>query len=190
MQVPDAVPGPNAAYHRLMVARFLPGWAAMTTGRPVFLVGIFAYVLSWFLPVLLIPSIDGAHYDLGWGAFVSAVAICFAEPAAVCVKTLSALSALTNLLMVGAVFILLRRRGPTPRAVTISLALAAILNTYWFFLSGPAWAVGISPFSEECSAIGPTDGPLLAGYYVWLFSFVLVAIASHLHRGGSAARTR
>jgi len=171
----------------------------MTTGRPVFLAGIFAYVISWFLRVL--PDPNGFDFEddpvRGWSAFLSAIWWPFTpEPTAGCAEALSVLSALTNLLMVGAVFVLLRRRGPAPRAVTISLALAAILNTYWFFLSGPAWAVGMNPDMvrlagpPKCSALIGVGGPLLAGYYVWLLSFVLVAIASHLHRGGSAGPLR
>jgi hypothetical protein len=182
-----------AAYDGIMAVQFLPGWKAMTTGRPVFLVGVIAYVLSWFLPV--VPNKTEGVPFRGWDAFLTAIGPVFdPQHTDVCAQALWVLSALTNLLILGAVLIMLGRRAPPPRAVTISLAVAAVLNTYWFFLGGPAWAIGMipdtAPLKDNCLAIGNEPLPLLAGYYVWLSSFVLVAIASHLHRGGSAARTR
>jgi hypothetical protein len=123
------------------------------------------FLLSWTLPV-----IDAGGVYTGWEAFRFALSpiwpydtfnlsddLSFGEMLSV---TLMVASGLTNIVfvLVWGEHVLLRRHA-SRRRVVWALAAATVLNCYWFLWEG-----------------------LMAGYYVWLVSFPVLALAAWQRR--------
>lgn len=127
------------------------------------LIAIASFTVSWFVPVHRAGAKIGAGELPGWQAFRLALArileISQSTPAQLPWAILSPASALTNFFFVIAAIVLLRRPArPHPVAKWGSL-LCVALNMFWLVL-------------------GNDRGDLLLGYYLWLGSFVLLAVAA------------
>lgn len=129
--------------------------------RPLMLpaVAVVAHALSWFLPV-----IDDYR---GWQAFRVALTPIvpyetFASGRIWYEGVLGAGSALTNVLFVAALVALAAARPTWLRASTWGLMGAAVLNLYWLAM------------------MGDDRGELRIGYYLWVASFPVLALATHL----------
>ncbi len=110
--------------------------------RRMLLVGCAMFVASWFLPVLSDPL---GHW-WGWEAFLSAI---------LSGNPIQVLSALTNILMVSAMYLVGRGRAPRIRWLTWCVTGAAALNLiYWM-----RWEA------------------LAVGFWVWAGSFACAATA-------------
>ena len=131
----------------------------MNASRVALLVAIVANVLGWVLPVV--------YDDRGWQAFRVALSPLWPyqdfriEPGLLLV--LSVASALTNVLFVAlvAMLVLARERW---KAVLWAAAAATLLNLHW-------------PVS-----MGDESRRLESGYFVWVCSFALLALAAFLAR--------
>ena len=141
----------------------------MKTRRKILIVGLFTYVVAWFLPVITSGTTLASGRLPGWEALrlalVPIVPYHGFTSSMSWGSVFSVISGLTNLLMVGGAFILLRTAGPAPRFLSVSLAAAAALNTWWYFE-------------------GSLRADLLIGYYMWVLSFFIVAVASRRHVRG------
>jgi hypothetical protein len=129
----------------------------MNASRATLIAAVVANVLGWVLPVV--------YDDRGWQAFRVALSPLWPyedfkiEPGFLLV--LSVASALTNLLFVGlAAALLLRADGA--RAVLWAAAGATLLNLHW-------------PIS-----MGAERRLLESGYFIWVASFALLALAAFL----------
>ncbi len=118
------------------------------------------HALGWWLPVI--------RSYRGWQAFRVALSPLvpyqhLRVPNAL-LGVLAAGSALTNVAFIAAVLLLARpARGPTSvRAVLVVIAAAALLNLHW-------------PLS-----VGERRSELALGYYVWVASFLALALAAFL----------
>lgn len=119
-------------------------------GRTLVLVGTVMYVLAWFVPVD--NNLDSSAVP-GWEAFSLALSLWPGDPWYTGVHVVA--SALSNLVLVGALaFVLVARRTPS-RLLTGILIACAVLNTQWFILSGDRESLRI-------------------GYYLWAISFFLI----------------
>jgi hypothetical protein len=135
------------------------------------LIAIATYAVSWFAPVHRAGAKIGAGELPGWQAFRLALSGILDLPGATLAQLPNALlapaSALTNFWFVVAAFVLLRRpAGPHPVAKWGLLGSVA-LNLFWFVL-------------------GDDRGDLLPGYYLWVASFVMLAVAA-FDRGAEKA---
>jgi len=128
----------------------------MRASRVVLLAAIVANVLGWVLPVI--------DDYLGYHAFRAALSPLWPfenfaiQPGLLLV--LSVASALTNAVFIGLVAALLR--GVTPKAILWVAAGATLLNLHW-------------PIS-----MGDERTDLELGYFVWVCSFALLALAAFL----------
>jgi hypothetical protein len=132
--------------------------------RIALLTAIVANVLGWVLPAI--------QDHRGWSAFTVALSPLWAfeefgdEP--VWLLILMVGSALTNVVFVGLVALLVR--GGTSKVVLWAAAAATLLNLHWV----------ITLESDRRF--------LEAGYFIWVCSFALLALAALLDRLGSPAR--
>ena len=122
------------------------------------------YVMAWFLPVVDGGTTLATGGVPGWEALRAALAPIWPYQDIQVPSGLEALlrvgSGLSNLLFISALIGLLVRPSPGARIARWGLALAALLNTQWFAMSG----------RED----------LRAGYYLWVGSFALLAVGAHL----------
>jgi hypothetical protein len=129
----------------------------MNGARATLLAAFVAHVLGWLLPVA-----RGYH---GWHAFRIALSPLWPyenfsiEPGILLV--LSVASALTNVLFIALAILLVLREGRA-RAILWAAAGATLLNLHW-------------PIS-----MGDERRVLEGGYFVWVCSFVLLALAAFL----------
>lgn len=129
----------------------------MNGSRLTLLAALVANGLGWVLPVV--------YDDRGWRAFRAALSPLWPyagfriEPGLLLV--LSVASALTNLLFIVLAIVLVVREGRA-RTVLWAAAGATLLNLHW-------------PIS-----MGDERRLLEAGYFVWVCSFVLLALAAFL----------
>jgi hypothetical protein len=136
----------------------------MNASRVSLLAAAVANVLGWLLPVV--------HDYRGWQAFRVAFSPLWPfeqfriEPGALLV--LSVASALTNLLFVALAVALVLDAQRWARAVLWAAAGATLLNLHW-------------PIS-----MGAQRAELESGYFIWVSSFALLALAAFL----AAARPR
>jgi hypothetical protein len=129
----------------------------MTASRAALLAAIVANVLGWVLPVV--------YDNRGWQAFRVALSPLWPyeefriQPGLLLV--LSVASALTNLLFVALAAALLLREGRA-KVILWAAAAATLLNLHW-------------PIS-----MGEQSGLLEGGYFIWVSSFALLALAAFL----------
>ncbi|MEI6245587.1 MAG: hypothetical protein WCQ64_11145 [Acidobacteriota bacterium] len=121
---------------------------------------VLVYVLAWFLPVHTSGKTLRDGVLPGWEAFSVALDIHGEEDWGVVSATIARASALTNLLMVGAMVLLLRRGGRVePRRWLAWAFVAATIIDLW-------WARG---------GANNDRSDLLWGYWLWMSSFALMA---------------
>jgi hypothetical protein len=129
----------------------------VTASRAALLAAIVANVLGWVLPVV--------YDNRGWHAFRVALSPLWPyedfriEPGLLLV--LSVASALTNVLFVVLALVLVLRDGRA-RIVLWAAAAATLLNLHW-------------PIS-----MGDESRLLESGYFIWVSSFALLALAAFL----------
>ncbi|RPI61481.1 MAG: hypothetical protein EHM50_05580 [Lysobacterales bacterium] len=129
----------------------------MNASRLTLFAAIVANVLGWVLPVV--------YDDRGWRAFRAALSPLWPyegfriDPGLLLV--LSVASALTNALFVVLALMLVLREGYS-RAVLWGAAAATLLNLHW-------------PIS-----MGAERRLLESGYFIWVSSFALLALAAFL----------
>jgi hypothetical protein len=133
----------------------------MSASRAVLAAAVAANVLGWVLPA-------AADYR-GWSAFIVALSplwsIADFQDEPVWLLILMVGSALTNFLFV-ALIVLLLRRG-RPKVVLWGAAAATLLDLHWV----------ITMESDRRY--------LASGYFIWVCSFALLALAAFLHRQAS-----
>ena len=126
-------------------------------------VAAFLYVLSWLLPVADGGTTLSDGGLPGWEAFRLALSPIWSYEGLAgdswWSDSLSVLSALTNIGFVASAAILASWPQRFRRGTFWSLVLATIVNTLWFVLS------------DERS-------DLRIGYYLWLSSFIVLAVAA------------
>lgn len=131
----------------------------MTASRTTLLVALIANVLGWALPVV--------QDNRGWQAFRVALSPLWPyEDFRIeggLLLVLSVASALTNVLFVMLAFALVWGEGRA-KAVLWAASAATLLNLHW-------------PIS-----MGDERRLLEAGYFVWVCSFALLALAAYLTR--------
>lgn len=131
----------------------------MNAARVTLLAAIVANVLGWILPVV--------YDDRGWQAFRVALSPLWPyedfriEPGLLLV--LSIASALTNVLFVVLATLLVLREA-SAKAVVWAAAGATLLNLHWAI------------------SMGDERRLLESGYFVWVCSFALLALAAFLAR--------
>jgi hypothetical protein len=136
----------------------------MKASRAVLMAAVAANVLGWVLPA--------AQDYRGWSAFTVALSPLWSfadfqdEPAWLLILMVG--SALTNVLFLGLAVQLLRRGSH--KAVILSAAAATLLNLHWV----------ITMESDRRY--------LESGYFIWVCSFALLALAAFLDRQGSPGR--
>ena len=127
------------------------------------LVAIGIYALSWFLPVHRAGTRIGTHELPGWQAFRLALFEMWPRRnirlTELIVGLLGPASALTNFFFLAAAFLLLRRPGASSPVVKWGLVASVTLNLWWF-------------------AFGMDIGDLRSGYYLWVASFAMLAVAA------------
>ena len=136
----------------------------MNAPRGVLVAAVTANVLGWFL-----PAFDDSP---GWMAFVAALSPLWSldefRNEGVWLLLVVVGSALTNLLFIGLVALLLR--GGAAKAVLWSAAAATLLNLHWVIVLD-------------------TERRLLqGGYFIWVCSFAVLALAAFLDHRASAPR--
>jgi hypothetical protein len=135
----------------------------MSRFKAAFTVGVLAYVAAWFLPVVKDGTTLLEGGLPGWEALRVALAPIIMNDNITYDKwwggALSVLSGLSNLLLLSAVFLLRGRQRAVPPLLAPALLSVAILNTHWFVLNSDR-------------------GDLRVGYYLWMLSFFLVALAA------------
>jgi hypothetical protein len=141
----------------------------MKASRAVLVAAVVANVLGWVLPAIdVTPSADYR----GWSAFIVALSPLWAfddfrgEP--VWLLILMVGSALTNFLFVGLALLLVR--GGTPKLVLWAAVAATLLDLHWVF------------------TLESDRRFLEGGYFIWVCSFALLALAAFLAREASPAR--
>jgi hypothetical protein len=129
----------------------------MNASRAVLFAAVIAHLLGWFTPVV--------DDYLGWQAFRVALSPLWPfeqfriQPGVLLV--LSVASALTNLLFI-ALAMVLAVRPARAKAVLWAAAGATLLNLHW-------------PIS-----MGTERAELESGYFIWVCSFALVALAAFI----------
>jgi hypothetical protein len=126
-------------------------------------IALAAFTVSWFLPVHRAGAKIGTGELPGWQAFRLSLSrlweLTGARLADEPLAFLPPLSALTNFWFLVAAFLLLRRpAGPRP-VLKWGLLVSLALNLFWF-------------------AFGADRGDLRAGYYLWVASFAILAVAA------------
>jgi len=135
----------------------------MKPSRAVLLAAIVANVLGWLLPA--------AADERGWSAFTVALSPLWSfeefndEPAWLLILMVG--SALTNFLFVGLAALLVR--GGTSKVVLWAAAAATLLNLHW-----------VITMEADRRYLEP-------GYFIWVCSFALLALAAFLDRQASPA---
>lgn len=135
----------------------------MKVSRAVLLAALVANVLGWVLPA--------AADERGWSAFTVALSPLWSfenfndEPAWLLILMVG--SALTNFLFVGLAVLLLL--GRTAKVALWAAAAATLLNLHWV----------ITMESDRRY--------LEAGYFIWVCSFALLALAAFLDRQAAPA---
>lgn len=136
------------------------------------LIAIATFAVSWFVPVHRAGAKIGAGELPGGQAFRLALSriteIPESTPDQLPWAVLAPASALTNFFFVIAAIALLRGPGRPHRIVKWGSLLCVPLNMFWLVL-------------------GNDRGDLLLGYYLWMVSFVLLAVAA-FGRSGSDGR--
>ena len=137
-------------------------------GKRTLAAATLAYVAAWFLPSLVIRG-DGEvsgvvrGWTATWGALYPLL-----HPATVAhnklQEALEAATAASNILFLTALVVALRWPHRLTRSFEWALFAAALLDAQWLI-----WA-------------GEQRSDLRAGYYLWVVSFVLLAIALRLVR--------
>jgi hypothetical protein len=138
----------------------------MKPSRIVLLAAIVANVLGWVL-----PAFDATGYR-GWSAFVAALSALWDfeefEGVPLWLLILMVGSALTNFLFVGLTALLLR--GGAAKLVLWGAAAATLLDLHWVY------------------TLEANRRFLEPGYFIWVCSFALLALAAFLDRQRSPAR--
>lgn len=134
----------------------------MKPSRAVLLAALVANVLGWVLPA--------ADDERGWSAFAVALSPLWSfefndEPAWLLILMVG--SALTNFLFVGLAALLVR--GGTAKVVLWAAAAATLLNLHW-----------VITMEADRRYLEP-------GYFIWVCSFALLALAAFLDRHASPA---
>ena len=128
---------------------------------PLAVLAVLVFALAWFVPV----HKNGTNTKVpGWEAFTLALEIPardnpYLSKDGIVMRT----SACTNFLMLLTIFLLLARPGQKPTAwLPVAFDVATIVNAWWL--------------------TGGNIGDLRIGYFLWLASFALMAIALYLMR--------
>jgi len=124
------------------------------------------YIAAWFLPSISLPDPLSASRIVvrGWGATRSALSPVWStglEWESPLWAALAVVSALTNVLFVTGVAVALSRHRRVPRWLSWAVGGAVLVNTHWL-IPDPRFRSW-----------------LRVGYYTWLTSFVLLALALH-----------
>ena len=134
-----------------------------------------AYLLAWFLPSVYLPNLEPWSADRlivpGWEATRAALSPIWPSDASVggsLRAVLAVASGLSNLLFLAAIVLAVWRPGSVPRWLPWTVGGAALLNAHWL--------IGDSGFRSSLSS----------GYYLWLASFALLALALLWTREGRA----
>jgi hypothetical protein len=141
----------------------------MTLSRAALVAAVVANVLGWVLPA--VDSSSTGPYP-GWSAFLVALSPLWSfeefgnEP--FWLLTLMVGSALTNFLFVGLAVLLLR--GAAAKAVLTAAAASTLLDLHW-----------VLTLESDRRLLEP-------GYFIWVCSFALLALAAFLARGSTPAR--
>ncbi len=126
-------------------------------------IAAFLYVLSWLMPVVDGGTTLSDGGLPGWEAFRVALAPIWSYEGLAGDKwwsdLLSVLSALTNIAFLAATAVLASWPQRFRRGIFWSLVSATIINALWFVLSAER-------------------GDLSIGYYLWLSSFIVLAVAA------------
>ncbi len=137
--------------------------------RTLVVVGTVMYVVSWFLPTyssgMFYPFADTIT---GWQAFRIALSA-FGPPWYATV--LGVASALSNVVIVGALTLVFMARRSPPRFLRAMLVASAVLNTHWFVLETYTYR-----------------STLRIGYYLWASSFFVIAAGLILEGRRSGSR--
>lgn len=136
----------------------------MTRKRTVLsLIAIATFAVSWFLPVHRAGAKMGGDELPGVQAFRLALSRVLDLRGTTLtdlpMAVIAPASALTNFWFVIAAFLLLRRPARPRPVAKWGLLVSVVLNLFWFTLAGDRW-------------------DLRAGYYLWLASFVMLAVAA------------
>ena len=132
---------------------------------PLVVLAWFVFTLAWFLPVITQGGTLASGVLPGWEAFTAALDIhgdLHGGDWDAVSSSISRLTALTNFLMLGSMVLLIRRRGQAPAWLSWSFAAAAIIDLWW--------------------TTGGNRSDLLWGYWLWMGSFALMAIAVLIER--------
>lgn len=127
---------------------------------PLVVLAWFVFTLAWFLPVITQGHTLNDGVLPGWEAFTAALDIhgdLHGPDWNWISASISRLTALTNFLMFGSMVLLIRRRGQAPAWLAWSFAAAAVIDLWWIQ--------------------GSDRSDLLWGYWLWMGSFALMAIA-------------
>jgi hypothetical protein len=128
---------------------------------PLVVLAVLVFVIAWFVPV----HKNGSNTRVpGWEAFTLALEIPAKDnPYLSTNGILMRASACTNFLMLLAVFLVVSRPGQKPASwLPVSFDVATFLNLWWLK--------------------GGEISDLRIGYWLWLASFALMAIALYLMR--------
>jgi hypothetical protein len=135
-------------------------------GKRILLAAVVAYLLAWLLPSLVVtiggPFGPTTAVIRGWEATRWALSPLWPGDPSITPgwrTLLIAASGLTNLLLVVAVVFAARWPQRITRGLAAAFWAAALLNTLWFL------------------SAGLDRGQLRIGYYLWVSSFVLMAVA-------------
>jgi hypothetical protein len=137
---------------------------------PLVVLGWFVFALAWFLPVIENGKRLSDGVLPGWEAFAVALDVhgeLHGDDWGPVSAAIARLSAITNFLMFGSMVFLARRRGQAAAWLAWSFTAAMVINLWW--------------------ASGADRQDLLWGYWLWMGSFALVAIALFVTRQKATA---
>jgi hypothetical protein len=122
---------------------------------------------AWFVQVHKNGATLGSGTLPGWEAFTSALDIKGEDGYSSATGWIARASACTNFLMLAAIALVLAGRRPTGGWFPIAFDVATVLNLWW---------------ARDHDRVD-----LRAGYWMWVGSFALMAIAVYLERKREAA---
>ncbi len=127
----------------------------MSRANKLFGIAVLVWVLAWFVQVVK-DGVIFPHGLPGWEAFRAALTI--DNPRTILDAILSRATALTNFVFLWAIVVGFRNK-PAPKVLGVLLFVCAVVNLFWLSMSDAL-------------------GSLRAGYYMWLVSYWMMAVAA------------